>query len=116
MKSLSINIDMGAINNGIFIATCQDDKIIDKNAFDIKFDKGKLNFSKIDITLRRHTRRSFDRDRFVLRLLGEILPLENLSNNQKEKLFGLFKNRGFNYLNVNFSSEIDSDSLEILNA
>lgn len=116
MKSLSINIDMGAINNGIFIATCQDDKIIDKNAFDIKFDKGKLNFSKIDRTLRRHTRRSFDRDRFVLRLLGEILPLENLSNNQKEKLFGLFKNRGFNYLNVNFNAEIDSDSLEILNA
>ena len=116
MKSLSINIDMGAINNGIFVATCQDDKIIDKNAFDIKFDKGKLNFSKIERTLRRHTRRSFDRDRFVLRLLGEILPLENLSNNQKEKLFGLFKNRGFNYLNVNFSAEIDSDSLEILNA
>ena len=90
MKSLSINIDMGAINNGIFIATCQDDKIIDKNAFDIKFDKGKLNFSKIERTLRRHTRRSFDRDRFVLRLLGEILPLENLSNNQKRKAIWAF--------------------------
>lgn len=107
---------MGAVNNGVFVAFCQDDKIINKNAFDVKFDKGKLSFSKIERTAKRHTRRSNDRDRFVLRLLGEILPLENLSNNQKEKLFGLFKNRGFNYLNVNFNAEIDSDNLEILNA
>ncbi|MBR6612402.1 MAG: hypothetical protein IKK93_09245, partial [Campylobacter sp.] len=95
MNELSINIDMGAANNGVFIAITNENSIIYKNAFNIYFDKN-LTFSKSDRTARRHARRSYDRDRFILRLLNEILPINSLSQSQKEMIYGLFKNRGFN--------------------
>lgn len=36
MNKLSINIDMGAANNGVFIAITNEDSIIYKNAFNLR--------------------------------------------------------------------------------
>lgn len=110
---LSINIDMGAKNNGVFIATLKGDKIISKNTANVFFNKG-LEFSKINRTAKRHTRRGYDRDRFILRLLGEILDLNSLSQSEKEKLFGLFKNRGFNYKNIDSEINLDDETIKFL--
>lgn len=114
MNELSINIDMGAANNGVFIAITNEDSIVYKNAFNIYFDKN-LTFSKSDRTARRHARRSYDRDRFILRLLNEILPINSLSQSQKEMIYGLFKNRGFNYHNIEFNESLDDYVVEFLN-
>ncbi len=46
MKKLSIAIDMGAKNNGIFMVKTDGDKIIDKKASCIVIDGNKINFSK----------------------------------------------------------------------
>ena len=35
MYKLSINVDMGAANNGVFIAITNEDSIVYKNAFNI---------------------------------------------------------------------------------
>ena len=73
MKKFSINVDMGAKNNGVFLASVEDAnansaKITNKSAFNIKIDKGD-NFvlDRANRLAKRHTRRSFDRDCFVLR-------------------------------------------------
>lgn len=39
MYELSINVDMGAANNGVFTAITSENSIIYKNAFNIYFDK-----------------------------------------------------------------------------
>lgn len=75
-----------------------------------------MTFSKSDRTARRHTRRGYDRDRFVLRLLGEILPIDSLSQSQIEIIYGLFKNRGFNYHNIEFNESLDDDAVSFLNS
>ena len=36
MNELSINVDMGAANNGVFIAITNEDFIIYKNAFNLR--------------------------------------------------------------------------------
>jgi hypothetical protein len=46
MTKLSIAIDMGAKNNGVFIVKSDKDKIVDKKATTIIIDKGALNFLK----------------------------------------------------------------------
>lgn len=115
MNELSINIDIGAANNGVFIAITNENSIVYKNAFNIYFDKN-LTFSKSDRTARRHARRSYDRDRFILRLLNEILPIDSLSQSQKEIIYGLFKNRGFNYHNIEFNESLDDDVVNFLNS
>ena len=113
MRELSINVDMGAANNGVFIVNTDEDSILYKKAFNLYFDK-QLQFSKSDRTARRHTRRSYDRDRFVLRLIGEILPIKMLNKEQIEMIYGLFKNRGFNYHNIEFDENLDDEVAEFL--
>lgn len=132
MKKFSINVDMGAKNNGVFLASVEgaSAKITNKSAFNVKIDKGE-NFvlDRANRLAKRHTRRSFDRDCFVLRFAGQIfdfdkLPtrkelLEKIENQKieykkelkepKELIFGLFKNRGFNYQNIKIKDEVFDD-------
>lgn len=135
MKKFSINVDMGAKNNGVFLASVEDAnansaKITNKSAFNIKIDKGD-NFvlDRANRLAKRHTRRSFDRDCFVLRFAGQIFDLDKLPTRKelleqienqkieykkelkepKELIFGLFKNRGFNYQNIKIKDEVFDD-------
>lgn len=135
MKKFSINVDMGAKNNGVFLASIEDAnansaKITNKSAFNIKIDKGE-NFvlDRANRLAKRHTRRSFNRDCFVLRFAGQIFDLDKLPTRKellekienqkieykkelkepKELIFGLFKNRGFNYQNIKIKDEVFDD-------
>lgn len=132
MKKFSINVDMGATNNGVFLASVEgaSAKITNKSAFNIKIDKGD-NFvlDRANRLAKRHTRRSFDRDCFVLRFAGQIFDLDKLPTRKellekienqkieykkelkepKELIFGLFKNRGFNYQNIKIKDEVFDD-------
>lgn len=132
MKKFSINVDMGAKNNGVFLASVEgaSAKITNKSAFNIKIDKGE-NFvlDRANRLAKRHTRRSFDRDCFVLRFARQIFDLDKLPTRKellekienqkieykkelkepKELIFGLFKNRGFNYQNIDIDDKIFDD-------
>ena len=133
MKKFSINVDMGAKNNGVFLASIEganSAKITNKSAFNVKIDKGE-NFvlDRANRLAKRHTRRSFDRDCFVLRFAGQIFDLDKLPTRKellekienqkieykkelkepKELIFGLFKNRGFNYQNIKIKDEVFDD-------
>ncbi len=132
MKKFSINVDMGAKNNGVFLASVEgaSAKITNKSAFNVKIDKGD-NFvlDRANRLAKRHTRRSFDRDCFVLRFAGQIFDLDKLPTRKellekienqkieykkelkepKELIFGLFKNRGFNYQNIKIKDEVFDD-------
>ena len=133
MKKFSINVDMGAKNNGVFLASVEganSAKITNKSAFNVKIDKGD-NFvlDRANRLAKRHTRRSFDRDCFVLRFAGQIFDLDKLPTRKellekienqkieykkelkepKELIFGLFKNRGFNYQNIDIDDKIFDD-------
>ena len=132
MKKFSINVDMGAKNNGVFLASIEgaSAKITNKSAFNVKIDKGD-NFvlDRANRLAKRHARRSFDRDCFVLRFAGQIFDLDKLPTRKellekienqkieykkelkepKELIFGLFKNRGFNYQNIKIKDEVFDD-------
>ena len=132
MKKFSINVDMGAKNNGVFLASVEgvSAKIMNKSAFNVKIDIGD-NFvlDRANRLAKRHTRRSFDRDGFVLRFAGQIFDLDKLPTRKellekienqkieykkelkepKELIFGLFKNRGFNYQNIKIKDEVFDD-------
>ena len=132
MKKFSINVDMGAKNNGVFLASVEgaSAKITNKSAFNVKIDKGE-NFvlDRANRLAKRHTRRSFDRDCFVLRFAGQIFDFDKLPTRKellekiekqkieykkelkepKELIFGLFKNRGFNYQNIKIKDEVFDD-------
>lgn len=133
MKKFSINVDMGAKNNGVFLASVEGDnsaKITNKSAFNIKIDTGE-NFAldRANRLAKRHTRRSFNRDGFVLRFARQIFDLDKLPTRKellekienqkieykkelkepKELIFGLFKNRGFNYQNIDIDDKIFDD-------
>lgn len=81
MKKFSINVDMGAKNNGVFLASIEDNKITEKSAFNVSFDENSKNeglkFNKKDRRAKRHDSRSNDRDRFVLRFIKQIFDFEN---------------------------------------
>ena len=124
---------MGAKNNGVFLASIEganSAKITNKSAFNVKIDTGE-NFAldRANRLAKRHTRRSFNRDCFVLRFAGQIFDLDKLPTRKellekienqkieykkelkepKELIFGLFKNRGFNYQNIKIKDEVFDD-------
>ena len=133
MKKFSINVDMGAKNNGVFLASVEganSAKITNKSAFNVKIDTGgDFMLDRANRLAKRHTRRSFDRDCFVLRFAGQIFDLDKLPTRKellekienqkieykkelkepKELIFGLFKNRGFNYQNIDIDDKIFDD-------
>ncbi|HIP11978.1 MAG TPA: hypothetical protein EYG73_04565 [Arcobacter sp.] len=106
MKKLSISIDMGAKNNGIFIAKIDNDKIVDKKAKCIVIDKNSIKFSKVSRRANRHKVRNIKRRKLAKRLLWEILGREHFTKEQQELIQGLLNNRGYTYLST--SSEFES--------
>jgi len=98
---LSISIDMGAKNNGVFIVKSENEKIIDKIGFNVILDKNNINFSKKSRRENRHRVRNYDRHNEARRLLLEIIDIDNIiiedKNNQwnQNQIIGLLKNRGF---------------------
>lgn len=123
---LSINLDMGAKNNGVYICEVLNDEVKQLVSKNILFDKNGINFKKIDRTSIRHTRRGILRPKLAKKLLREILKAKspklfevlndkNHINNIKfnETLNGLFKNRGFNYIDLEFD-ELGDESFELL--
>lgn len=133
MKKFSINVDMGAKNNGVFLASVEganSAKITNKSAFNVKIDTGgDFMLDRANRLAKRHTRRSFNRDGFVLRFARQIFDLDKLPTRKellekienqkieykkelkepKELIFGLFKNRGFNYQNIKIKDEVFDD-------
>lgn len=98
MKKFSINVDMGAKNNGVFLASIEgaSAKITNKSAFNVKIDKGE-NFvlDRANRLAKRHTRRSFDRDCFVLRFAGQIFDLDKLPT--RKELLEKIENQKIEY-------------------
>lgn len=113
-----VSIDMGAKNNGVYIVDIKNDEIVSKSAVNYIFKDGDINFLKKDRTSKRHQRRSIKRSKFARRLLDELLnkiKIKDLSKSELELIYGLLKNRGFNYINIEFENDISDESLEILN-
>ena len=54
MSKLTISIDMGAKNNGVFIVKIKNNEIIVQKAFNIFIDKNNINFSKKSRRENRH--------------------------------------------------------------
>jgi len=103
---LSICVDMGAINNGIFIAKTNEQKLVSKKATCIKLEKKSINFSKKSRRDARHIQRNIKRRKLAKRLLREMYDFSTLNDKQEETLLGLLNNRGYTFLNI--SSDFES--------
>ena len=104
MKKLSIAIDMGAKNNGIFIVKSDGNKIVDKKATNIIVDN--INFSKKSRRENRHKDRNYKRRKLAKRLLKELVDFSKFDEKQQELILGLLNNRGYTFLST--SSEFES--------
>ena len=114
---LSIAIDMGAKNNGVFIVKTNGNKIIDKKAATIIIDKGALNFSKKSRRENRHKDRNYKRRKLAKRLLWEFLDKDKFDLKQQELIQGLLNNRGYTFLSIDSEfEEISTESLEFVNS
>lgn len=109
MSKLSISIDMGAKNNGVFIVKTNNDKIISKKATNIIVEKGSINFSKKSRRENRHKDRNYKRRKQSKRLLWEILESKKYNNAQVEHINGLLNNRGYTFLSVENEFEVLQD-------
>ncbi len=107
MKKLSIAIDMGAKNNGVFMVKTDGDKIIDKKASCIVIDGNKINFSKKSRRKNRHKDRNYKRRKLAKRLLDELVDMSQYDQKQAEFIFGTLNNRGYTLL----SSENEFEEL-----
>lgn len=113
-----LNIDMGAKNNGAYIIDIKNNEIVSKSAVNYIFKDDDINFLKKDRTSKRHQKRGIKRSKFARRLLDELLnkiKIKDLSQSELELIYGLLKNRGFNYINIEFENDISDESLELLN-
>ena len=115
MLKLSIAVDMGAKNNGIFIAKTSGDNIEEKKAFNIVVDKD-INFSKKSRRENRHRVRNYKRRKLAKRLLWDILDKSNFDNNQIEQINGLLNNRGYTFLSTASEfEELQDETVEFIN-
>jgi len=112
---LSIAIDMGAKNNGVFIAKSNDGNIVEKKATTVVIDKGALNFSKKSRRENRHRVRNYKRRKLAKRLLWEFYDKTKYTKEQQELIQGLFNNRGYTYLSIEDDfEEISLRTIEFL--
>jgi len=112
---LSIAIDMGAKNNGVFIVKTDGNKIVEKKATTIIIDKNSINFSKKSRRENRHRVRSYTRRKLAKRLFWEFFDKNLYTKAQQELLQGLFNNRGYTHLSVdNDFEEISLKTIEFL--
>jgi hypothetical protein len=97
---LSIAIDMGAKNNGVFIAKTDGNRLVESKATTIVIEKGALNFSKKSRRENRHRVRNYKRRKLAKRLLWEYLDKNSFDVKQQEIVQGLLNNRGYTFLSV----------------
>lgn len=100
MIKLSIAIDMGAKNNGVFIVKSDKNKIIDKKANCIIINKGSINFSKKSRRENRHKGRNYKRRKLAKRLLKEFIDFSKYDKKQQELILGLLNNRGYTFIST----------------
>jgi Zn-finger nucleic acid-binding protein len=115
MKKLSISIDMGAKNNGVFIVKSRDNKIIERKTTCIIIDKNTINFSKKSRRENRHKDRNYKRRRMVKRLLSELVDFSKYDEAQQESLNGLLNNRGYTFLSTEVEFEKFYDETNTFN-
>jgi Zn-finger nucleic acid-binding protein len=104
MNKLSIAIDMGAKNNGVFIVKSDGDKIVDKRAENIIVDN--INFSKKSRRENRHKDRNYKRRKLAKRLLKELIDFNSFNEREQKSILGLLNSRGYTFLST--SSEFES--------
>jgi len=97
-KKLTISIDMGAKNNGIFIVKSDGKAIESKKASCIVVDN--INFSKVSRTQNRHKDRNYKRRDMAKKLLAELVDLQSFDEEQQELVRGLLNNRGYTFLST----------------
>jgi len=85
-KKLSIAIDMGAKNNGVFIAKSDKNNVIEKKATTIIIDKNSINFSKKSRRENRHRVRNYTRRKLAKKLFWEFYDKTNYTKEQQELL------------------------------
>tara|TARA_B100001063_G_scaffold55641_1_gene49582 strand:+ start:816 stop:4814 length:3999 start_codon:yes stop_codon:yes gene_type:complete len=105
MNKLTISIDMGAKNNGVFIVKTQNKKVLDKKATCIIVNKGSINFSKKSRRENRHKDRNYKRRKLSKRLISELIDLSKYDNKQTEQIFGLLNNRGYTFISTSTEFE-----------
>lgn len=115
MKKLSIAIDMGAKNNGVFIVKTKDKEVVSKKAENIIIDSRNINFSKKSRRENRHKDRNYKRRRLAKRLLKELIDFDNFDIKQQELIFGLLNNRGYTFLSTEVEFEKFSDETPSFN-
>jgi len=116
-KKLTISIDMGAKNNGIFIVKSDGKAIESKKASCIVVDN--ISFSKQNRTQNRHRIRNSTRFDLARRLLKEFIDFDLYKQPNKQRQFyqeqivGLLHNRGFDRVEGAFE-ELDTLTIEFL--
>jgi len=109
MGKLSIAIDMGAKNNGVFICKSKNSDITYKKANCIIINKGAINFSKKNKRENRHKIRNYKRRKLAKRLLKELIDFSKYNKRQSELIFGLLNNRGYTIISTSTEFETLND-------
>ena len=116
MKKLSISVDMGAKNNGVFIIKTLNKKVLGKKATCIIIDKGSINFSKKSRRENRHKDRNYKRRKLAKRLLAELISLSKYDKKQTEQILGLLNNRGYTFISTSTEFEkLNNITIEFIN-
>ena len=106
-KKLTISIDMGAKNNGVFIVKSEGKAIESKKASCIVVDN--INFSKVSRTHNRHKDRNYKRRDMAKKLLAELVDIQSFNEEQQELVRGLLNNRGYTFLSTATEFEMVTD-------
>jgi len=113
---LSICVDMGAKNNGVFIVKTDGKDIVDKKALTVVIDKNSINFSKKSRRENRHRVRSYARRKLAKRFLWQFLDKEKFSKEEIEQINGLLNNRGYTFLSTSSEfEELQEETITFLN-
>jgi hypothetical protein len=116
VKKLSIAIDMGAKNNGVFIAKTKNSQILDKKATCIIVDEKKINFSKKSRRENRHKDRNYKRRKLSKRLLKEVIDFDDYTSKEQELILGLLNNRGYTFISISTEFEkLNDETVEFIN-
>ncbi len=114
MKRLTIAVDMGAKNNGVFICKSSGDKILRKKATNIIIDN--INFSKKSRRENRHKNRNYKRRKLVKRLLKEVIDFSKYNEKQQELILGLLNNRGYTFISTSTEFEkLNDETVKFIN-
>ncbi|BFU78813.1 hypothetical protein ALC152_20280 [Arcobacter sp. 15-2] len=114
MKKLSVSIDMGAKNNGVFLVKSDGTTIQNKKATNIIVDN--INFSKKSRRENRHKDRNYKRRKLAKRLLEEFIDFAKYTQNQQELILGLLNNRGYTFISTSTEFEkLNDETVKFIN-